>query len=116
MNSFSEILTSILKTVEENPSADIDELLAKKMSEMGVSEESINTLQETNSFLEAYDAMYAKLQAAKKDGDTNVEWVQGELLCIADKYNLTDEQKEELITGVSVACEDSLKTTLSKGE
>ena len=38
MNSFDEILTSILKTIEENPSADIDQLIAAKMAEMGLSE------------------------------------------------------------------------------
>ena len=62
MNSFDEILSSMLNIVEENPSADIDALLASKLSELGLSDKGMKTLSETNSVLEAYDEMYRKLQ------------------------------------------------------
>lgn len=118
MNTFDEILTSILKTVEENPAVNIDELLAAKLTELGISEEGKKTFQETNSYLEAYDEMYAKLQAAKDEDEylTRNEWLQNELLAIADKHQLTDEQKEQLISDIATQCEDSLKSTIEGGE
>ncbi len=116
MNTFDEILNSILKSIEDNPSIDVDEVIAQKMSEMGISDESKKTLSETNSYLEAYDEMYAKLQAAKAEGDTRREWVQEELLSIADRHHLSEEQKEKLFSDITSACDNSLKTTISKGE
>lgn len=118
MNTFDEILTSILNTVEEDPTANIDELLATKLSELGISEEGMKTFQETSSYLEAYNEMYAKLQAAKEADEylTRNEWLQNELLAIADKHQLTDEQKEQLISDISTQCEDSLKSTIESGE
>ncbi len=116
MNSFDEILTSILKSVESNPSENINEVIAEKLSEMGLSAEGQKTLEETNKYLEAYDEMYAKLQAAKTEGNSRESWIQDELLQIADKHNLSDEQKEQFISDVAKACEEGLKTTLNGGE
>ncbi len=116
MNSFDEILSSLLNIVEENPSADIDALLASKLSELGLSDKGMKTLSETNSFLEAYDEMYRKLQESKDDGDTRDAWVQDMLIEIADKHNLTDEQKESFFADIAAACEKGLTTTISEGE
>lgn len=116
MNKFDETLSSILKLIEENPAADIDELVAAKMSELGVSAEAMKTLKETNSYLEAYDEMYSRLKAAQNEGKTRVVWVQNELWKIAEKHHLTDEQKEQLCSDMASACEDSLKTTLEEGK
>lgn len=118
MNTFDEILTSILKTIEEEPTANIDELLSAKLSELGISVEGMKTFQETSSYLEAYDEMYAKLQAAKEEDEylTRNEWLQNELLAIADKHHLTDEQKEQLISDIATQCEDGLKSTIERGE
>lgn len=116
MNTFDEILTEILKAVEENPSSNVDEVLAKKVAEMGLSEEGVKTLEETNSYLEAYNEAYERLKAAKEEGESRVAWIQDELQSIADKHQLTDEQKEQLIADMSASCENALKTTLEKGE
>lgn len=116
METFDEILTSILKSVESNPSLDIDEVIAQKMSELGLSEEGQKKLAETNSHLEAYDKKFSELQAAKADGDSRSSWVQDELLSIARKHGLSEEQTEQLITDVSTACENEQKETLAGGE
>ncbi len=116
MNTFDEIVTSILKSVEKNPSKNIDEVIAEKMAEMGLSAEGQKTLAETNKYLEAYDEMYAKLLAAKAEGETRDSWIQEELLQIADKHNLSDKQKEQFISDVAKACNDSLNETLKGGE
>ena len=113
MNSFDEILSSLLNIVEENPSADIDALLASKLSKLGLSDKGMKTLSETNSFLEAYDEMYRKLQESK---DARDAWVQDMLIEIADKHNLTDEQKESFFADIAAACEKGLTTTISEGE
>ena len=116
MESFDSILASILKFMEENPSSDVDEVIATKMSELGLSAEGQATLAETNACLEAYQEMFLKLQAAKKEGESRNSWVQEELLQIANKHNLSDEQAEQLVADVAKACEEGLKTTLTEGE
>ena len=116
MNTFDDILTEILKAVEENPSSNVDEVIAKKVAEMGLSEEGVKTLEETNSYLEAYNEMYEKLKAAKEENVERTKWIQKELLLIANKHQLTDEQKEQFIVDVSTSCDNALKTTLSEGE
>ena len=94
--------------------------------ELGISEEGKKTFQETNSYLEAYDEMYAKLQAAKEEDEylTRKEWLQNELLAIADKHQLTDEQDKTILfdngahLGFMYRDEflDSLKSTIESGE
>ena len=116
MESFDSILASILKSIEDNPSSNVDEVIAAKMSELGLSEEGQTTLAETNACLEAYHEMYSNLQAAKAEGATRNQWVQEELLQIANKHNLSDEQAEQLVADVAKACEEGLKTTLTEGE
>ena len=116
METFESILASILKSMEENPSSDVDEVIATKMSELGLSAEGQATLAETNACLEAYHEMYSKLQAAKAEGESRNSWVQDELLQIANKHNLSDEQAEQLVADVAKACEEGLKTTLTEGE
>lgn len=116
MDKFDEILTAVLKSIEDNPSSNVDEVIAAKVAEMGLSSEGMAKLAETNSYLEAYNEMYEKLQLAKSEGDSRTSWLQDELLAIADKHHLTDEQKEQLVEEVSDKCENALKTTLEKGE
>lgn len=116
MKSFDEILTSILKSIESNPSSNIDEVIASKMSELGLSAEGQKILAETNSYLEAYDEMLTKLQAAKADGYSRSAWVQDELIKIANKNGLSEEQTEQFIANVAAACDNGLKTTLTEGE
>lgn len=116
MESFDSILASILKSIEGNPSSNVDEVIAAKMSELGLSAEGQATLAETNACLEAYHEMYSKLQAAKAEGESRNSWVQEELLQIANKHNLSDEQAEQLAADVAKACEEGLKTTLTEGE
>ena len=116
MESFDSILASILKSIEDNPSSNVDEVIAAKMTELGLSAEGQATLAETNACLEAYHEMYSKLQAAKAEGESRNSWVQEELLQIANKHNLSDEQAEQLVADVAKACEEGLKTTLTEGE
>lgn len=116
METFETILASILKSMEENPSSEVDEVIATKMSELGLSAEGQATLAETNACLEAYQERFSKLQAAKAEGESRNSWVQEELLQIANKHNLSDEQTEQLVADVAKACEEGLKTTLTEGE
>ena len=116
MNSFDEILNSILKYVEEKPSSDIEQLIAEKMTEMGLSEEGKKTLSETTTYLDAYETAYNRLQEAKKEGETRESWLQEELLTIADKHDLKETQKEQLISDIALACQEGLNTTLTEGE
>ena len=114
--TFDDILTSVLKAIESNPDLDVDEVIASKMSELGLSAEGQKKLTETNSYLEAYEEMFAKLQAAKAEGESRSSWIQDELLLIANKYGLSESQTEQLVTDVASACDNELKTIISEGK
>ena len=62
------------------------------------------------------DGMDALIEAAKAEGESRNSWVQEELLQIANKHHLSDEQAEQLVADVAKACEEGLKTTLTEGE
>lgn len=60
--------------------------------------------------------MLTKLKASKADGDSRSAWAQDELMRLANKNGLSEEQTEQLITDIAAACERELKTTLTEGE
>lgn len=116
MESFDDILTSLLKSVESAPSSNVDEVIASKMKELGLSEEGQKILDETNSYLVAFHEAYKELQAAKKDGETGNSWMQGKLIEIAQKHGLSDKQTEKLVEGIAKECKEGVETTLKEGE
>lgn len=111
MNTFDEILKSILKTVEDNPTANIDGLLAAKMTELGISAENKKLQQETSRYIDAFDEMNKKLQEAKDQGVTRKQWIQDEIIAIADKHQLNDEQKEQLFNSLAHGFNDSINNS-----
>ena len=50
--SFDEILTSMLEQLENNPDQDIEVLVKGECEKMGVSEESMALLSETNEYID----------------------------------------------------------------
>lgn len=114
METFDDILTSVLKSIEDNPSANVDEVITTKMDEMGLSDEGKKILAETNAHLEGFEAAYQSLKAAKDKGNTRTQWLQEEVYKIGEKNNLTDEQKEKLIQDIATqATESIIDTTLN---
>ena len=116
MESFDDILTSLLKSVESAPSSNVDEVIASKMKEFGLSEEGQKILDETNSYLVAFHEAYHDLQDAKKRGETGNSWMQGKLIGIAQKHELSDEQTEKLVEDIAEVCKEGFETTLNEGE
>ncbi len=111
MESFDDILTSLLKSVESAPSSNVDEVIASKMKEFGLSEEGQKILDETNSYLVAFHEAYHELQDAKKRGETGNSWMQGKLIGIAQKHELSDEQTEKLVEDIAEVCKEGFDTT-----
>ena len=66
--SFDEILTSMLEQLENNPDQDIDVLVKGECEKMGVSEESMALLSETNEYIDGFAERMAALQKAGENG------------------------------------------------
>ncbi len=114
METFDDILTSVLKSVEDNPSANVEEVIAAKMAEMGLSDEGEKLLAETNAHLDSFEEAYQSLKAAKKQGETRTQWLQEEIYKIGQKNHLTEEQTEQLIQDIATqATESIIDTTLN---
>lgn len=113
---FDKILDSILSEIEKNPSSDIDKLIVAQMEKMGLSKNGKKLLDETNSYLETYEKVYAKLQQAKESGETRTVWLQKALLEIAKTHKLNDEQTEQLIADFADESENELEKTQKEGE
>ena len=64
--SFDEILTSMLEQLENNPDQDIEVLVKGECEKMGVSEESMALLSETNEYIDGFAEKMAALQKAMK--------------------------------------------------
>ena len=113
METFDDILTSVLKSIEDNPSANVEEVITTKMAEMGLSDEGEKILAETNAHLKGFEAAYQSLKAAKDKGETRTQWLQEEVYKIGEKNQLTDEQKEQLINDLATQTESIIETTLN---
>ena len=77
--SFDEILTSMLEQLENNPDQDIDVLVKGECEKMGVSEESMALLSETNEYIDGFAERMAALQKAKEEGRSRKQWMLEEM-------------------------------------
>lgn len=117
MEDFNQIMASIMEAIDNAPEGtNVEEIIMQKTMELGLSADGQKELAETNSYLDAYNDMYAKLQNAKSNHEPRTTWLSNELTSIAQKYSLTDEQEEELIKTVEKACKEEEKEILMEKE
>lgn len=116
MEKFNKICSSILSSIEDKSYDSYEDAIIAKVKELGISDEGLATLLETNNYLDQFDHMYNKLSSTKARGTTRSAWLQEEILNIGNKHNLEGTQIEDLIDGIADECKASLNATLEKGE
>lgn len=100
--TFDEILDSLLESYESNPDKNVDELIAEKTEEFGISEESKKLLDETNESIVAFDDAYRELTETKEEeGISTSTWTRRELISIAKENGCTEEEQELLLKNVA---------------
>lgn len=112
--NFDEILTSMLEQLENNPDQDIDVLVKGECENMGVSEESMALLSETNEYIDGYAEKMATLQKAKEEGKSRKQWMLEEMDRILEGRD--EQEKAEIVSAISDAGENVNNETLNEEE
>ena len=112
--SFDEILTSMLEQLENNPDQDIEVLVKDECEKMGVSEESMALLSETNEYIDGFAEKMASLQKAKEEGRSRKQWMLAEMDRILEGRD--EQEKAEIVSAISDAGENVNNETLKDEE
>ena len=112
--SFDEILTSMLEQLEKNPDQDIDVLVKGECEKMGVSEESMALLSETNEYIDDFAEKMTALQKAKEEGKSRKQWMLEEMDRILEGRD--EQEKAEIVSAISDAGENVNNETLNEEE
>lgn len=114
LQTFDEILTSMLEQLENNPDQDIDVLVKDECEKMGVSEEGKALLSETNEYIDGFAEKMAALQTAKEDGKSRKQWMLEEMDRILEGRD--EQEKVEIVSAISYAGENVNNETLTNEE
>ena len=109
-----EVLTSMLEQLENNPDQDIDVLVKGECEKMGVSEESMALLSETNEYIDGLAEKMAALQKAKDEGKSRKQWMLEEMDRILEGRD--EQEKAEIVSAISDAGENVNNETLNDEE
>ena len=112
--NFDEILTSMLEQLENNPDQDIDVLVKGECKKMGVSEESMALLSETNEYIDGFAEKMTTLQKAKEEGKSRKQWMLEEMDRILEGRD--EQEKAEIVSAISDAGENVNNETLNEEE
>ena len=114
LQTFDEILTSMLEQLDNNPDLDIDVLVKDECEKMGVSDEGKALLSETNGYIDGFAEKMAALQTAKEDGKSRKQWMLEEMDRILEGRD--EQEKAEIISAISDAGENVNNETLKDEE
>ena len=114
LQTFDEILTSMLEQLENNPDQDIDVLVKDECEKMGVSEEGKALLSETNEYIDGFAERMASLQKAKEEGKSRKQWMLAEMDRILEGRD--EQEKAEIVSAISDAGENVNNETLNEEE
>lgn len=114
LQTFDEILTSMLEQLDNNPDLDIDVLVKDECEKIGVSEEGKALLSETNEYIDGFAEKMAALQKAKEEGKSRKQWVLEEMDRILDGRD--EKEKAEIVSAISDAGEKVNNETLKDEE
>ncbi|MDD5792559.1 MAG: hypothetical protein PUD22_08255 [Erysipelotrichaceae bacterium] len=100
METFEEILASYLEAFEQHPDQDVEQLIAQKATEHGLSDKGRVMLQKTSEYLDDFQQKVEEIAEAKKSKIGLNTWFSNNLDQSLD--GLDEEQK-------SVMCDTLLK-------
>ena len=114
LQTFDEILTSMLEQLDNNSDLDIDVLVKDECVKMGVSEEGKALLSETNEYIDGFAEKMAALQTAKEDEKSRKQWMLEEMDRILEGCD--EQEKAEIVSAISDAGENVNNETLTNEE
>ena len=112
--SFDEIMTSMLEKIENNHEKNINVMDKGECEKIGVSEESMALLSETNEYIDGYAEKMAALQKAKDEGKSRKQWMLEEMDRILEGRD--EQEKAEIVSAICDAGENVNNETLNEEE
>ena len=104
----------MLEQLENNPDQDIEVLVKGECEKMGVSEESMALLSETNEYIDGFAEKMSALQKAKDEGKSRKQWMLEEMDRILEGRD--EQEKAEIVSAISDAGENVNNETLNEEE
>lgn len=102
--TFESILQQLLEEYEKDPSRNVDEMLAEKMKELGVSEACAEEAKETSALIDKFAEKAESLQAAKAEGMSRTKWLMQQV--DGGLNGIADEVKVEVLNAVSAKMDE----------
>lgn len=105
--NMEDIITALLKEVENNPQAQIEDILVAKAAEYGLSEEDQKLLKEAFGVVDKITEEHEKLNAIREAGGTRDAYIGQSVRQLAERTS--EEQFHEIakavneVTGIQVS-------------
>ena len=105
--NMEDIITALLKEVENNPQAQIEDILVAKAAEYGLSEEDQKLLKEAFGVVDKITEEHEKLNAIREAGGTRDAYIGQSVHQLAEKTS--EEQFNEIakavneVTGIQIS-------------
>lgn len=106
MQTYNEILVSLLETVIANPDMDIDDVMLLKAKEFGLNDTELSEVQDTNSLLTKINSKVAELDKARAACKSRDAFVAEEIGRIVE--GRSEEDKRVIFSAIQNVTENSL--------
>lgn len=101
MQTYNEILASLLESVIANPEMDIDEVLLSKAKEFGLNATDLSEIQNTNSLLTRINSKLSDLDKARAVGKSREVFIAEEIERITE--GKSNEDKQVILSAIQSA-------------
>ena len=114
MATFEEILTSLLKELEKNPQADVNNLV-KQIAETLRLKCDAGNVEEVNGIIDGIDSKYLELVGQKEEtGISTQSWLRKSILKTADEHNMSEEEQTTFLESLAKHFEQNIDDNLEK--
>ena len=114
MATFEEILTSLLKELEKNPQADVNNLV-KQIAETLRLKCDAGNVEEVNGIIDSIDSKYLELVGQKEEtGISTQSWLRKSILKTSAEHNMSEEEQTTFLESLAEHLEQNIDDNLEK--
>lgn len=114
MATFEEILTSLLKELEKNPQADVNNLVKQIAAKLRLKCDA-GKVEEVNGIIDGIDSKYLELVGQKEEtGISTQSWLRKSILKTAAEQNMSEEEQTMFLESLAEHLEQNIDDNLEK--
>ena len=114
MATFEEILTSLLKELEKNPQADVNNLAKQIAAKLRLKCDA-GKVEEVNGIIESIDSKFLELVKQKEgSGISTQSWLRKSIMKTAAEHNMNEEEQTSFLEYLAENKERELDDNLDK--